>query len=83
MKNNKINFIISIKNKSGKLMAFPLQSYSNYNLQCEFSKIKGLLTINYMPSYKQAKELSRKWNEAYKNNNNLMSYDEYHELQIS
>lgn len=79
----KVNFIITIENQNGKMYAYPYQTYDNYNLKSEFSKQKGLRTINYMTSWKKASELSNIWNKSFKEQNKLMTYDEYHDLQYS
>lgn len=74
-----VNLVITIE-KDGKHLAYAQKEYSSNNLYYVIKHIKGIKTLNVCSSFKKAQELATFWNNCYKNNNTLMSWDEYANL---
>lgn len=76
----KINLLIGITNKNNHHYAYAYSVSDAYNLYPLINNIKGVSSVNVCKTLKEAKQNADIWNNIYKNNNSLMSYDEIAEM---
>lgn len=61
-------FVMSFRNREGKLYAAASPFSHGTNLAWEFDRVAGCVTANICETKKQAETIARLWNEAYKKN---------------
>lgn len=61
-------FVMSFRNREGKLYAAASPFNHGYNLVYQFDPAAGCVTANICETKKQAETIAQLWNEAYKKN---------------
>ena len=75
---SRVSFVVQHENRFGEYYAFALRTTDSQNLWPWFQGLEQygntIVSINYCPTFKKAKEIADAWNKQFKENGTLDHY---------